>query len=361
MDKDASEEWEAQVLAEFAEYLRANRGFSPHSLRAYLSDLRELLEFLCSPVALVPAAGLAAPPRSGESSGRGFAAPELSRALSDPARIRAWLGDMSRRGASRATLARRVASFRTFSAWALKHGFMSCDSGLRLHSPKPDNSLPTVLSEAQVARLLNTARLQAYSLGVHQKASKSQAEIPDSIPGDSAVPNRVNPVGLRDWALLELLYATGVRVSELTGLRLRDISRSEATIRVCGKGGKERVAPYGIPAGIALDEYLEQGRPVLVSPDRDAGEWVFLGVKGGRLDTRLVRGMLHRMTAVAGVPDLGPHGLRHTAATHLLNGGADLRCVQEILGHASLGTTQRYTHLSTAHLRQVYLQAHPHA
>lgn len=361
MDKDASEAWKSQVLAEFAEYLRANRGFSPHSLRAYLGDLRELLEFLCPPVASVSAAGLAVSERNSESPGRGFTDAELSSALSDPTRIRAWLGGMSRRGASRATLARRVASFRTFSAWALKHGFMSCDSGLRLHAPKPDNSLPTVLSEAQVARLLNTARLQAYSPGVHAKTSKSSEESPELAPGDSAVPHPANPVGLRDWALLELLYATGVRVSELTGLRLRDINRSEATIRVCGKGGKERVTPYGIPAGIALDEYLEQGRPALVSLDKDTGEWVFLGVKGGRLDTRLVRGMLHRMTALAGVPDLGPHGLRHTAATHLLNGGADLRSVQEILGHASLGTTQRYTHLSMAHLRQVYLQAHPHA
>lgn len=358
MDTDTSEAWGAQILAEFAEYLRANRGFSPHSLRAYLGDLRELLDFLCPKAPLASDAALSVPEQNGESVGGGFSAAELSSALSNPVRIRAWLGDMSRHGASRATLARRIASFRTFSAWALKHGFMSCDSGLKLHAPKPDNSLPTVLSEAQVARLLNTARVQAYT---PPRRIPSQRETPGSVPGDADVPSKANPVGLRDWAFLELLYATGVRVSELTGLRLRDINRSEATIRVRGKGDKERLVPYGIPAGIALDEYLEQGRPALVSPDKDAGEWVFLGVKGARLDTRLVRGMLHRLTAVAGVPDLGPHGLRHTAATHLLNGGADLRSVQEILGHASLGTTQRYTHLSTARLRQVYLQAHPHA
>lgn len=338
-------ERETQILADFEEYLRANRGFSPHSLRAYRGDLQELLAFLQPEGSLAPAG--------------------LSAALSDPARIRAWLGTMYRQGTSRATLARRIASFRTFSTWALKHGFMSRDSGSRLHAPKPDNALPTILSEAQVVRLLDTARVQAYTprLGVldAKSARKDSESGQDRSAAGEANPDISNPVGLRDWALLELLYATGVRVSELTGLRLRDINRGEATIRVYGKGDKERIVPYGIPAGLALEEYLEQGRPALIAPDKTAGDWVFLGVKGGRLDTRLVRGMLHRMTAVAGVPDVGPHGLRHTAATHLLNGGADLRSVQEILGHASLGTTQRYTHLSTEGLRRVYLQSHPHA
>ncbi len=160
---------------------------------------------------------------------------------------------------------------------------------------------------------------------------------------------------------MELLYATGIRVSELTGLELANINKSQRTIRVTGKGDKQRVVPYGIPAALALEEYLEKGRPALVNPEKPALNRVFLGAKGGVLDTRIVRGMLHRLTAQAGVPDLGPHGLRHTAATHLLDGGADLRSVQEILGHASLATTQRYTHLSMDKLRAVYLQAHPRA
>lgn len=259
--------------------------------------------------------------------------------LANPARIRAWLGSMSRAGMSRATLARRVASFRTFASWAQVRGIVRGDAGENLRATRPDNALPTVLSAADAAHLLETARAAAYR-------------------EDSATPDSVK---LRDWAALELLYATGIRVSELTGLELANINKSQRTIRVTGKGDKQRVVPYGIPAGLALEEYLEKGRPALVNPEKPALNRVFLGAKGGALDTRIVRGMLHRLTAQAGVPDLGPHGLRHTAATHLLDGGADLRSVQEILGHASLATTQRYTHLSMDKLRAVYLQAHPRA
>lgn len=259
--------------------------------------------------------------------------------LANPARIRAWLGSMSRAGMSRATLARRVASFRTFASWAQVRGIVSGDAGENLRATRPDNALPTVLSAADAAHLLETARAAAYR-------------------EDSATPDSVK---LRDWAALELLYATGIRVSELTGLELANINKSQRTIRVTGKGDKQRVVPYGIPAGLALEEYLEKGRPALVNPEKPALNRVFLGAKGGALDTRIVRGMLHRLTVQAGVPDLGPHGLRHTAATHLLDGGADLRSVQEILGHASLATTQRYTHLSMDKLRAVYLQAHPRA
>ncbi len=259
--------------------------------------------------------------------------------LANPARIRAWLGSMSRAGMSRATLARRVASFRTFASWAQVRGIVRGDAGENLRATRPDNALPTVLSAADAAHLLETARAAAYR-------------------EDSATPDSVK---LRDWAALELLYATGIRVSELTGLELANINKSQRTIRVTGKGDKQRVVPYGIPAGLALEEYLEKGRPALVNPEKPALNRVFLGAKGGALDTRIVRGMLHRLTVQAGVPDLGPHGLRHTAATHLLDGGADLRSVQEILGHASLATTQRYTHLSMDKLRAVYLQAHPRA
>lgn len=309
--------WGEGMLDAYGNYLRANRGFSPHSLRAYVGDMRNLLDFVSEL------------PDSTGADGPG--------SLSDVQVIRSWLASQVQHGASRATLARRVASFRTFSSWALKQGIIPQDVGVKLHAPKPDSALPRVLSEKEAVKLLEAVRKRAFS-------------------ADSGV----FPEGLRDWALLEMLYATGVRVSEVTGLKLGDVDQSQRCIRVLGKGSRERIVPYGMPAGIALGTYLEQGRPLIVG-DKPAVDWVFLGVKGGRIDTRLVRGMLHRMTAVAGVPDLGPHGLRHTAATHLLNGGADLRSVQELLGHATIGTTQRYTHLSAQKLRQVYLQAHPHA
>ena len=291
-------------------------------MRAYLTDVRELMTFLVD--------------SDSEDDPR---VSRLRADLANPARIRAWLGSMSRAGMSRATLARRVASFRTFASWAQVRGIVRGDAGENLRATRPDNALPTVLSAADAAHLLETARAAAYR-------------------EDSATPDSVK---LRDWAALELLYATGIRVSELTGLELANINKSQRTIRVTGKGDKQRVVPYGIPAGLALEEYLEKGRPALVNPEKPALNRVFLGAKGGALDTRIVRGMLHRLTAQAGVPDLGPHGLRHTAATHLLDGGADLRSVQEILGHASLATTQRYTHLSMDKLRAVYLQAHPRA
>lgn len=319
MSSNPAQELGAEILSEYVQYLAINRGLSAHSQSAYATDLRELLEFL--------AAGQ-----------EGYSSAQLRADLANPTKVRSWLGQMSRRGYSRATLARRIASFRTFSTWALSNGVLDNDAGARLKAPRPDNALPTVLSETEAAQLLDTARQVA-----HDETGVTRA------------------VGLRDWAVLEMLYATGIRVSELTGLTIPDIDTADATVRVTGKGDKQRVVPYGIPAALALEEYLEKGRPELISDTHPRPAWVFLGARGGRLDTRLVRGMLHRMTAVAQVPDIGPHGLRHTAATHLLNGGADLRSVQELLGHASLATTQRYTHLSMEKLRGIYLQSHPSA
>lgn len=319
MSSNPAQELGAEILSEYIQYLAINRGLSAHSQSAYATDLRELLEFLAA-------------------DQEGYSSAQLRADLADPTKVRSWLGQMSRRGYSRATLSRRIASFRTFSSWALSNGVLDNDAGARLKAPRPDNALPTVLSETEAAQLLDTAR----------RLSRDET-------------GATRAVGLRDWAVLEMLYATGIRVSELTGLTIPDIDTADATVRVTGKGDKQRVVPYGIPAALALEEYLEKGRPELISDTHPRPAWVFLGARGGRLDTRLVRGMLHRMTAVAQVPDIGPHGLRHTAATHLLNGGADLRSVQELLGHASLATTQRYTHLSMEKLRGIYLQSHPSA
>ncbi|MEU4455483.1 tyrosine-type recombinase/integrase, partial [Nocardioides sp. NPDC023903] len=168
------------------------------------------------------------------------------------------------------------------------------------------------------------------------------------------------PVGMRDIAVLEMLYATGARVGELVGLDLDDVDYERRIIRVLGKGRKERMVPFGGPAVRALDRWVVRGRPQLVN--ESSGPALFLGARGGRLDQRAVRTLVHRRLAdVPGAPDLGPHGLRHSTATHLLEGGADLRSVQELLGHASLATTQIYTHVSSDRLRKAYRQAHPRA
>ncbi len=163
---------------------------------------------------------------------------------------------------------------------------------------------------------------------------------------------------VRDRAIVELLYATGIRVSELCATDLDDIDHDRRTARVRGKGDKERVVPFGIPAAHALRQWLA-ARGELVTPS--SGAALFLGVRGGRIDPRTVRSSVHRLAAQAGVPDLGPHGLRHTAATHVLEGGADLRTVQELLGHATMSTTQRYTHVSVERLRSTFALAHPRA
>ncbi|MCL2782021.1 MAG: tyrosine-type recombinase/integrase, partial [Actinomycetia bacterium] len=170
----------------------------------------------------------------------------------------------------------------------------------------------------------------------------------------------VDPLGLRDQLIVELLYASGMRVGELVGLDIDDIDAERRVARVLGKGRKERSVPYGVPAARALDAWLRLGRPAFAT--ERSGPALLLGARGGRIDQRVVRQVVHdRVRAVPGAPDMGPHGLRHTAATHLLEGGADLRVVQELLGHASLATTQLYTHVSVERLRRVYAQAHPRA
>lgn len=249
------------------------------------------------------------------------------------AQLRQWLGTLASGGAARATLSRRSAAVRTFFAWARRTGRIESDPALRLASPKRQRTLPEVLTREGATAVLDIAAVAA---------------------------DDDDPIHLRNRAVLELLYATGVRVSELTGLDVDDADRSRRVVRVLGKGRKERSVPFGVPADVALGEWLERGRPRLVT-DR-SGPALFLGRRGRRVDPRQVREVVHALlTHVPDAPDLGPHGLRHSAATHLLEGGADLRMVQELLGHSSLATTQIYTHVSMDRLRRSYEQAHPRA
>lgn len=298
----------AAAVAEFARYLRTERDRSEHTVRAYVGDLASLVDHLAR-----------------------MRRTELSE-LDLPA-LRSWLARLRSEGLSRATLARRASAARTFTAWAVRTGRLDADVGALLASPKSRRDLPEVLRPHDASTLL-------------------AAVADDAAAGD--------PLALRDHAVLEVLYATGVRVGELVGLDVDDVDHGRRVVRVLGKGRKERSVPFGGPAAAALDAWLVRGRPQLARAA--AGPALFLGARGGRVGERAVRAIVHeRLRAVPEAPDMGPHGLRHSAATHLLEGGADLRSVQELLGHASLGTTQIYTHVSVDRLRKAYQQAHPRA
>ncbi|MBK8469898.1 MAG: tyrosine recombinase XerC [Actinomycetales bacterium] len=308
-DGGASQDWTGQLRTAYARHLRAERGLSPHTTRAYLGDLTDLLGFL-----------------------------ERDRGVTDLADVeladlRTWLAVSSReRGAARSTVARRAAASRTFFRWACRTGRVSSDPSLRLLAPKRASTLPAVLRQGEAHALLDVAQQAA---------------------GDD------DPITARDRAILEMLYASGVRVSELTALDVDDIDLNDQVVRVMGKGSKERVVPFGDPAARAVQAWLAR-RPSMLAAS--SGAALFVGRRGRRVDPRQVREVVHRLIAqVPGAPDLGPHGLRHSTATHLLDGGADLRVVQELLGHASLATTQIYTHVSPERLRASYEQAHPRA
>jgi integrase/recombinase XerC len=298
----------AQALATYERHLVSERDLAPHTVRAYLGDLGGMLRHAA---------------RLGQDSLDSL----------DLRTLRSWLANQQTLGRSRTTLARRATAVRVFTAWAHRTGRIGTDPGALLGSPKPHRTLPPALRVDEARSLLEAAARHA---------------------------DDGSALGARDVAVVELLYATGVRVGELCGLDVDDLDRERRVVRVLGKGRKERVVPYGLPAARALEEWLARGRPTLAAPG--AGAALFLGARGRRLDQRAVRTLVHaRLEDVPGAPDLGPHGLRHTAATHLLEGGADLRTVQELLGHASLATTQLYTHVTTDRLRQAYRQAHPRA
>jgi integrase/recombinase XerC len=293
-----------EACSNFESYLRDERGRSPHTVRAYVGDARSLCEFAAE------------------------------REVSDPggitlALLRNWLATLTRDGRSRATVARRAASVRAFTGWCTRRGLMATDPGERLASPKAGTHLPTVLDQSAAARVMDHA----------------------AVASDDGA-----PIAVRDRAIIELLYATGIRVSELCAIDVRDLDLERRTVRVTGKGDKQRVVPFGLPASRAVTDWLDI-RGGLVSSR--SGQAAFLGARGGRIDPRTVRESVHRLTGQAGVASVSPHALRHSAATHVLEGGADLRAVQELLGHSSLATTQRYTHVSVERLRTTFVQAHP--
>lgn len=295
----------AEALAGYEEHLVAQRDLSPHTVRGYVTDAVLLLDHLA---------------RRGGNQVHDLDLPAL----------RSWLAQGRTRGHSRATTARHAAAARSFTGWLRRSGLTPDDVGQRLVSPKAHRTLPDVLAPDQAKAVV--------------ESTAGSAE----------------PAGLRDAVVLELLYASGIRVSELVGLDVDDVDRFRRLLRVLGKGRKERSVPYGVPAELAIDAWLTRGRPALVTPA--SGPALLLGVRGHRLDAREARRVVHRaVSAAPGAPDIGPHGLRHSAATHVLEGGADLRSVQELLGHASLATTQIYTHVTVERLRAVHAQAHPRA
>ena len=248
--------------------------------------------------------------------------------------LRSWLANQQVKGASRTTISRRAVSVRLFTKWALKNKYIASDVGASLATPKGHRTLPEVLGTDDAKTAMDS---------MATRAAEDET-----------------PMTLRDVAMVEMLYATGARVAELCGLDLGDIDYNRQTIQVLGKGNKERVIPLGNPAMRALKKWLDDGRQELLNEKSEKA--VFLGARGKRIDQRAVRTVVYEaLSAIEGIERMGPHALRHSAATHLLEGGADLRTVQEILGHASLATTQIYTHVSTERLQKAFKQAHPRA
>lgn len=303
-----SENYE-KLIAAFTRHLQVERSLSEHTIRAYLGDLESLLVHLDS-----------------------IGVSEISQL--ELVHLRSWLANQQVKGGARTTLSRRAVSVRLFTKWAVKNKFLEKDVAATLATPKGHRTLPEVLEIAD-------AKVAMDSLAT--RAAEEET-----------------PISLRDVAMVEMLYASGARVAELCGLDLGDIDYDRQTIRVLGKGNKERTIPLGNPAMKALNAWLKDGRDLL--KNSLSGNAVFLGARGKRIDQRTVRTVVYNaLQAIEGIERMGPHALRHSAATHLLEGGADLRTVQEILGHASLATTQIYTHVSTERLQKAFKQAHPRA
>ena len=298
-----------EILKAFNRHLTSERDLSVHTVRAYIGDLESLLAHLET-----------------------LKVDEIAQL--ELIHLRSWLANQQIKGGARTSLSRRITSIRLFTKWAVKNNYLAKDVGTTLATPKGHRILPDVLE-------IDEAKTAMDSLAT--RATEEQT-----------------PLSLRDVAIVEMLYATGARVGELCGLDFNDIDYDRQTIRVLGKGKKERTIPFGNPALRALTSWLKQGRDQIAQSQ--SGDAVFIGARGKRIDQRTVRTVVYEaLSAIEGIERMGPHALRHSAATHLLEGGADLRTVQEILGHASLATTQIYTHVSTERLQKAFKQAHPRA
>jgi len=305
-----SSDWFSDVVKNFVTYLEIEKNRSPNTVRTYKTDLELFLEF-------ASAKGI-----------KNLDSLELNT-------FRLWLADQKKKGSSNSTISRRSSTVRVFSTWAFQKGLIKTDPAVRLISPKVNRTLPNVLAQKQASNLMQTA-----------------SNLDDE---ENSVTIR-----MRDHAVLEVLYSSGIRVSELTGLDIKDLDFTRCTMRVIGKGNKERVVPFGQPAKEAIQTYLTKARAELAN--EKSGNALFLGTRGKRLDTRQVRRILTNAIArVEGLVNVSPHDLRHSAATHMLEGGADLRIVQELLGHSTLATTQKYTHVTIERLREVFANAHPRA
>lgn len=300
------------MVEQWIEYLVSVKGVSEHTRRAYESDVCAALIYLHDLSGVKDQARLDA--------------------LISLRMLRAWLAALLDSGVSRSTINRKASAMRAFCLWAHRRGYLPTDPAAALQTPRSDQRLPEVSDAQSTAKMLDYVEQLAYT---------------------------DDPMALRNWAMMELLYSAGLRVSELAGLQISSVSATQHTVRVLGKGNKERIVPIGDVALRAVERYLGFARPYFEKPH--SGSAMFLGKRGGRIDTRVVRQVVHELTSAFGSKDMAPHALRHSAATHMLEGGADLRAVQEILGHASLATTQRYTHVDSQRLSAIYRQAHPRA
>ncbi|MES5088288.1 tyrosine recombinase XerC [Gardnerella sp. Marseille-Q9181] len=317
----------------YIDYLRSNKGLGSRTLRAYRVDVLQCLEW-CG---------------VNDFSDLNSVSTSV---------LRQWMYWLNKNHA-RSSLARKVVAVRGFFAWTTHVGLISANPAQILNTPKIANELPTVLDEAQAEKLLDCAEDRSEDYAVDKSPATEHQE---NTPLKSQIKTKQEyAIALRNAAILELLYATGMRVGELTGLNVQDMDFENHTVKVTGKGNKQRVVPFGVPAAKACKKWLDCGRNALQEKSAASSQALFLGVRAKRIDQRVVRDIVHAAAAAANVPDVAPHALRHSAATHMLNGGADLREVQELLGHSSLNTTQRYTHVSIQALKQRYSQAFPRA
>ena len=301
--------WYSKTLEKFLDYLIIEKNRSDNTIRSYQTDIELLFEFLTS---------------RGLSSFK-----EIQTDF-----IKEWIVSLKKNNISNTTISRRISSIKVFFNFLVKNNLIEINPTLKIIAPKLNKVLPNILGQKQADQLLTQA-------AIYEVQEESQE------------------VRIRDYAILEVLYSTGIRVSELVGLDVEDINFSNLTLKVLGKGKKERFVPFGIPAREAIDKYLKDSRNSLNDKNSQA---LFLGLRGKRLNVRQVRRILNKaMDQIENSKEVSPHDLRHSAATHMLEAGADLRIVQELLGHSSLATTQKYTHVTIERLREVFANAHPRA